>query len=176
MRLQAEDQPAAVMQSILVRNYNLTCVAWDIEMCISTEEIIIMKDGKLFLFSVRSFSHLRIQIFYLINHFCCINKCVEMLSKKVLNEAFRSSVSSVRLQRELFEFCVHPCVDCAAGEVTELRKQTCTGVHSNTENITRQRELHVVDQIEAARVNIFHINNGTNNQAMCNVKKCCCQG
>lgn len=71
------------MQSILVRNYNLTCVAWDIEMCISTEEIIIMKDGKLFLSSVLSFSHLRIQIFYLINHLCCINKrCVEMLSGK----------------------------------------------------------------------------------------------
>lgn len=48
MRLQAEDQPDAVTKSILVRNYNLTCVAWDIEMCISTEEIIIMKDGKLF--------------------------------------------------------------------------------------------------------------------------------
>lgn len=36
--LQGEDYTASVMQSILVINYNLTCVAWDIEMCISTEE------------------------------------------------------------------------------------------------------------------------------------------
>lgn len=96
------------MQSILVRNYNLTCVAWDIEMCISTEEIIIMKDGKLFLSSIPSFSHLRIQIFYLINHFCCINKrCVEMLSKKVLNEAFHFNTSSVRLKNALWILCIH---------------------------------------------------------------------
>lgn len=95
-------------------------------MCISTEEIIIMKDGKLFLSSVLSFSHLRIQIFYLINHLCCINKrCVEMLSgkkKKVLSEAFHSGASSARRRHTLSGFCVHPCVCYAAGEVTQLQK------------------------------------------------------
>lgn len=112
MRLQAEDQPDAVTKSILVRNYNLTCVAWDIEMCISTEEIIIMKDGKLFLPSILSFSHLRIQIFYLINHFCCINKrCVEMLSKKeVLNEALSLQRLISEASTQFFGFCVHPCL------------------------------------------------------------------
>lgn len=46
------------MQSILVRKYNLTRVAWDIEMRISMEEIIIMKDCKLFLSLNFSFSHM----------------------------------------------------------------------------------------------------------------------
>lgn len=95
------------MQSIHVRNYNLTCVAWDIEKCISAEEIIIMKDGKLFLSSILSFSQLCSQILYLINHFWYVNRrCVYMLWKKVLNEAFHFNTSSVRLQHMLFEFWV----------------------------------------------------------------------
>lgn len=148
------------MQSILVRSYNLTCVAWDIEMCISTEEIIIMKDGKLFLSSILSFSHLRIQIFHLINHFCCTNKrCVEMLSKKkVLNEAFhfhtRISETSAHT-RSLDSACIHVFTMLLVEWLTYIKcrwwaavNSKLTEVHSNTV-LTILRVLHVVDQIKS---------------------------
>lgn len=94
-------------------------------MCISTEEIIIMKDGKLFLSSTRSFSHLRIQIFSLINHLCCINtRCVEeMLSKKFGLRLFNSAPHQRDFNTHtLLGSCVHTCVYYAADVVTQLHK------------------------------------------------------